>query len=325
MTVLVTGAAGFIGMHVAARLLERGQRVLGLDDLNDYYSVELKRDRLARLQGEPGFSFVQVDVGDPAALGEAVGATALRAIVHLAAQAGVRHSLERPFDYARSNLTGHLAVLELARAREDLEHLVYASSSSVYGANERQPFSVEDRVDLPVSLYAATKRSGELMSQSYAHLYRIRQTGLRFFTVYGPWYRPDMALWRFAEDMLEGRPIRLFNRGRMRRDFTHVDDATEAVLAALDRPPSDGLGGAPHRLYNVGRGRAEQLLDVVAALEAALGVTAQRALEPMQPGDVEETFADIGATRRDLSWEPRIDVAEGVRSFADWYRDYRVG
>ena len=316
MTVLVTGVAGFIGYHAALRLLERGERVVGLDNLNDYYSVALKKARLARLMSRKDFEFHRIDLADPAALAALGGAGR---VVHLAAQAGVRHSIDRPFAYVGSNLTGHLAVLELCRRSPSFEHLVYASSSSVYGGNDSLPFSVEDRVDRPVSLYAATKLADEHMSHCYGHLYGLPQTGLRFFTAYGPWGRPDMALYLFTEAILEGRPIRVFNRGDMKRDFTFVDDVVTGVVAALDNPPP---AEAPHRLYNVGAGRSESLTRMIELLEKALGRRAERILEPMQPGDVQETWADIGATERDLGYAPTTPIEDGIPKFVEWYRAY---
>ena len=321
MNVLVTGSAGFIGMHLSKRLLAEGHSVVGYDNFNDYYDVQLKRDRLARLEGREGFRFLEADLGDES-LVEPLAQGGYEAIVHLAAQAGVRWSLEKPFAYNRSNLTGQLVILEAARRAEGLRHLVYAGSSSVYGANEKMPFSVEDRVDHPVSLYAATKRSGELLAQSYAHLYRIPCTSLRFFTVYGPWYRPDMALYKFADAMRAGRPIHVFNEGRMKRDFTWVGDVATGVLAALDRPPVDGEAGAPHRLLNLGNDRPAELLRVIELLEQSLGIEAQKVLEPMQPGDVEATWADIEATRAALDWEPTTSIDEGIPRFAAWHLDY---
>ncbi len=325
MSVLVTGAAGFVGLHVCQALLARGERVLGVDNLNTYYDPALKRARLALLEREPGFRFHRLDIAD----GEAMAALArehageLRAVVHLAAQAGVRYSLERPFEYVRSNLEGHMVILETCRHHlPKLEHLVYASSSSVYGANEKVPFSVEDRVDRPVSLYAATKRADEILSQAYAHLYGIPQTGLRFFTVYGPWGRPDMAYYSFTDAIAAGRPITLFNEGRMRRDFTWIGDVVEGVLAALDRPPPAEPGRPPHRLYNLGHHEPVELRRFVAVLEQALGLCAQIRLAPMQPGDVPETWADIEATTRDLGWRPTTPIEEGLPRFVAWYRSY---
>ena len=321
MSVLVTGVAGFIGYHVARALLDRGERVLGVDNLNAYYDPRLKRARLDQLGGRNGFVFRRADIADRAAM-DAVAADAPDAIdriVHLAAQAGVRHSLTHPFDYVTSNLVGHTVVLELARRIAGLRHMVYASSSSVYGGNTKLPFSETDPVDHPVSLYAATKKSNELMSHSYSHLYGMPQTGLRFFTVYGPWGRPDMALYLFTEAILAGRPITVFNHGDMKRDFTYVDDIVAGVLAALDHPPS---GPAPHRVYNIGNHRAEPLLRLIEVLERALGRKAERRLEPMQPGDVKETYADIAALQRDTGFAPATPIDVGVPRFVDWYRTY---
>ena len=327
MGVLVTGAAGFIGMHVAQALLARGETVVGVDNLNAYYDPALKRARLARLEDREGFRFVEADIADLAAmerLAAEVGEM-VEGVVHLAAQAGVRYSLEKPFEYVRSNLEGHMVVLELCRHRlPALRHLVYASSSSVYGGNEKVPFAVGDRVDHPVSLYAATKRADELLSQAYAHLYRIPQTGLRFFTVYGPWGRPDMAYFIFADAIAAGRPITLFNHGRMRRDFTYIDDIVAGVLAALDRPPPDE-GRAPHRVYNLGNNEPVELERFVKALEAAMGREAEIRQTGMQPGDVEATFADIEATTRDLGWRPTTSIEEGLRRFAAWHAGWRQG
>ncbi len=314
MTVLVTGVAGFIGFHTAAALLARGETVVGIDDLNAYYDPQLKRDRLAQLVGD--FTFVRCDFSDFAALTAAVAGRALDRIVHLGAQAGVGHSLVDPHSYVRSNLAGHLNLLELARATGGLRHMVYASSSSVYGANAKLPFAVTDRADAPVSLYAATKRADELMSEAYAHLYAIPLTGLRFFTVYGPWGRPDMAIWRFTERILNGEPIPLYNGGRMRRDFTYIDDIIGGVLAALDRPP------ARHTVYNLGNRRSEELLRLVELIEAATGRPAIRELLPMQPGDVPETFADIAATTAALGFVPRTSIDDGIPRFVDWFRGY---
>ncbi len=325
MAVLVTGAAGFVGAHVAAALLARGDAVIGLDNLSPYYSPELKRDRLAALC--PDMPFVEADIADAEAMTAALEGVEIDRIVHLAAQAGVRYSIDHPQAYGRANLTGHLNVLELARGRR-VRHLVYASSSSVYGGNTTLPFRVGDRVDQPISLYAATKKAGELMSESYAHLFRLPQTGLRFFTVYGPWGRPDMAPWLFTSAVLERRPIQLFNEGRMRRDFTYVDDVVAGVLAALDRPPlDDGTekpGGAisPHAIYNLGNHRAEELGRFVALIEAACGREAIKEMRPMQPGDVPATYADIAPAQRDLGFAPATALDEGVPRFVDWYRSY---
>jgi len=328
MTTLITGAAGFIGMHCALRLLARGESVIGIDNLNDYYPVQLKQDRVAAIEAAGGdFRFVRCDFADHAALESALGGAGFERIIHLGAQAGVRYSLENPRAYAQSNLVGHLNMLELARQRGSA-HLVYASSSSVYGGNDSLPFRVEDRVDHPLSLYAATKKADELMSETYAHLYRLPQTGLRFFTVYGPWGRPDMALWLFTDAILRGRPIAVFNGGEMRRDFTYIDDIVSGVIAAHDRPPADdgaakaGGSRSPHAIYNIGNHRSEELLQLIATIEAACGKTAVREMKPMQPGDVRETFADISAIERDLGFHPTTSIAEGVPRFVRWFRDY---
>ncbi len=331
MTILVTGAAGFIGFHVARRLLGAGEQVLGIDNLNDYYPVALKEDRLAELRRdhEPAFRFVRCDFADRDALAEALAGTEIGSIVHLGAQAGVRYSLENPHAYVQANLVGHLNILEAARARR-VSHLVYASSSSVYGGNKILPFRVEDRVDHPLSLYAATKKADELMSETYAHLYRLPQTGLRFFTVYGPWGRPDMAMWIFTEAILAGTPVPLYNNGDMRRDFTFIDDIVTGVVSCLANPPADDgaakAGGslAPHRLYNIGNNRSEELVRMVGLIERACGRAALIEMAPMQPGDVPDTFADISAIQRDLGFEPTISIDEGVPRFVDWYRAYHA-
>jgi UDP-glucuronate 4-epimerase len=320
MSVLVTGAAGFIGFHVAQALLDRGETVLGADNLSPYYDLRLKQARLDRLSLRNGFAFRRLDLAsrdEVAALGrEHAG---INRIVHLAAQAGVRHSLDHPFDYVDANVTGHLAILELGRHLDRLDNLVYASSSSVYGANTRLPFSTADRTDDPVSLYAATKKAGEAMATSYARLYGIRLVGLRFFTVYGPWGRPDMSAFLFTKAILEGRPIEVFNNGDMRRDFTFIDDIVQGVLAALDRP-ADG-----HRLYNLGNNRAEPLLRFIEVIEQAVGRKAAVELKPMQKGDVKETFADIEASTRDLGFRPTTPIDVGIPRFVQWYREfYRV-
>jgi UDP-glucuronate 4-epimerase len=321
MTVLVTGAAGFIGYHTATALLRRGEAVLGIDSLDPYYDVALKRARLARLESESGFSFAELDITDRKALAAAAAsASGVTRVVHLAAQAGVRYSLENPAAYIHANLDGHFAILDLCRHMERIDHLVYASSSSVYGGLETLPFSIEDRVDHPISLYAATKRADELMSHCYSHLYHLPATGLRFFTVYGPWGRPDMAAYIFTRAILAGELIRLFNNGDMRRDFTYIDDAVAGILAALDRPPAGD--GAPHRIYNIGNNRSEALMHLVALVEAATGGKAVIEPAPMQPGDVKETFADIEASRRDLGFEPRTTLDTGIPRFVAWYRDY---
>ena len=328
MNVLVTGVAGFIGFNVARHLLRRGDSVIGIDSLNDYYSPQLKRDRLAELAREGGdFVFEQVDFAEETALDAALAGKQFDRIVHLGAQAGVRYSIENPRAYMRSNLAGHLNLLELGRHRS-VEHLVYASSSSVYGGNKELPFRVEERVDRPLSLYAATKKADELISETYAHLYRLPQTGLRFFTVYGPWGRPDMAMWLFTRAILAGEPIDVYGEGRMRRDFTYIDDIVAGVVACLDNPPPDDgapkAGGSvsPHRLYNIGNHRSEDLGHMIALIEQACGRQAQRRLLPMQPGDVRDTFADISAIAGDLGFAPRTTIAEGVPRFVNWYREY---
>ena len=328
MKFLVTGAAGFIGMAVVLRLLARGDSVVAIDSLNDYYAVSLKRDRLAEIARTGGdFTFVEVDFADHAALDAALAGHDIERIVHLGAQAGVRHSIDNPRAYVQSNLVGHLNLLELARHR-GVGHLVYASSSSVYGGNVKLPFSVEDQVDHPMSLYAATKKADELMSETYAHLYRLPATGLRFFTVYGPWGRPDMAMWLFAKAILAGTPIRVFNNGDMQRDFTYIDDIVTGVVACLDHPPRDDggvkAGGSvsPHAIYNIGNNRSEPLLRMIDVIEEACGRKAVRELLPMQEGDVPATYADIGAISRDLGFHPSIGIDVGVPRFVAWYRGY---
>ena len=329
MAVLVTGAAGFIGFHVAQRLLDRGEEVVGVDNLVPYYSVKLKSDRLAELERRHNaFRCLRIDFADYEALTGAIDDQNIDRVVHLGAQAGVRYSIDNPHAYVHANLVGHLNILESARRSERCRHLVYASSSSVYGSNTKLPFSVDDRVDHPISLYAATKKADELMSETYAHLYRLPQTGLRFFTVYGPWGRPDMAMWLFTQAILEGRPIDLFNGGDMRRDFTYVDDIVTGVVACLDNPPPDDgepkAGGSvgPHRVYNIGNHRSEELTRMVGLIEAAVGRVADKRMLPMQPGDVPDTHADIDAIRRDLGFEPTTTIDEGVPRFVDWYRRY---
>jgi UDP-glucuronate 4-epimerase len=329
MASLITGAAGFIGFNVARRLMDRGDRVVGIDNVNDYYSVTLKRDRLAKLRADYGdlFRFIEVDFADAAALNAALAREDFDRIVHLGAQAGVRYSIENPGAYVQSNLVGHLNLMEVARHRKS-SHLVYASSSSVYGGNKELPFRVEERVDRPLSLYAATKKADELMSETYAHLYRLPQTGLRFFTVYGPWGRPDMAMWLFTQAIYEGRPIDVFGEGNMRRDFTYIDDIVTGVVACHDNPPADdgeekaGGSRSPHRLYNIGNHRSEELTHMIDLIEEACGRKAERRLLPMQPGDVRDTYADISAIQRDLGFEPTTSIDVGVPRFVDWYREY---
>jgi UDP-glucuronate 4-epimerase len=319
MPILLTGVAGFIGFHVAKALLARGDRVLGVDNLNDYYDVRLKEARLAQLRGSPNFDFARLDVADRASvLGLVERQRDLTGVIHLAAQAGVRYSLENPYAYIEANVMGTLVMLEAARRIDRLTAFTYASSSSVYGANRKQPFSVEDRVDQPVSLYAATKRSCELVAYTYSHLYGLPATGLRFFTVYGPWGRPDMAYYLFTRAILADEPIKVFNEGRMARDFTYIDDIVTGIIAAHDRL----AGQAGHRLYNLGNNHPENLLDFIAILGSALGHCARIELLPMQPGDVRVTSADIESSRCDLGFEPSTAVEEGLSRFVAWYKEY---
>lgn len=322
MAILLTGVAGFIGFHVAQVLLARGEEVIGLDNLNDYYDPALKRARLEQLQGRNGFHFCEVDIADTDAVKAAVGNADIRRIVHLAAQAGVRYSLINPYAYVRANVLGHTAMLELARHLPNCEHFVYASSSSVYGGNTKLPFSVDDRVDSPISMYAATKKADELISHAYAHLFGFPQTGLRFFTVYGPWGRPDMALYIFTKAIAEGRPIQVFNHGNMQRDFTFIDDIVDGVIRVLDNPAPPNEQGRPYRLYNIGNNRSEPLLRMIGLIEEAIGKKAEKELLPMQPGDVPATYADITAIQRDLGFQPRTPIDVGVPRFVEWYRRY---
>ena len=323
MTVLVTGAAGFIGFHVATALLKRGERVIGVDNLNDYYDVALKQARLDGLARHDSFAFHRIDIADQAAMEGLAGTYPdITRVVHLAAQAGVRYSLTHPQAYIHANLEGHFAVLETCRRLDRLEHLVYASSSTVYSGITRLPFSIEERVDRPISLYAATKISGELMSYCYSHLYGLPMTGLRFFTAYGPWGRPDLSAYIFTRQILAGEPIQVFNHGDMKRDFTYIDDAVAGAVAALDRPPAARDGAAPHRLYNLGNHRSEPLMRFIQVIEKAVGRKAKIKLEPMQPGDAKETFADITASRRDLGFNPTTSIDEGIPKFVAWFRDY---
>lgn len=329
MPILVTGIAGFIGMHVARALLARGEAVIGVDNLNDYYDPALKVARLEEIERHGGdFTFHRLDFADADVLEAALGGADIDRIVHLGAQAGVRYSLEAPSAYIRANLVGHANILELARQRR-VSHLVYASSSSVYGGGTTLPMSVEQRTDRPLSLYAATKRADELLSESYANLFDLPQTGLRFFTVYGPWGRPDMAMWLFTDAVLAGRPIRLFNNGDMRRDFTFIDDIVDGLIRVLDRSPSaDGLpkpGGShgPHTLYNIGNSRSEELRRLVSLIEKATG--RQAIIEPaaMQPGDMRETFADTSALSEATGFQARTSLDEGVPAFVTWFQDYQ--
>lgn len=330
MKVLVTGAAGFIGMHVSKALLERGDTVVGIDNLNDYYSVQLKLDRLKQLEPFERFSFQKIDIADAAAMQTLFDEANFNRVINLAAQAGVRYSLINPMAYVQSNLVGFANVLEQCRHHK-IEHLVYASSSSVYGANQKVPFSESDNVDHPVSLYAATKKSNELMAHTYSHLYRLPTTGLRFFTVYGPWGRPDMSPSLFASAILEGRPIDVFNHGKMRRDFTYIDDITEGVVRVLDKipepdpqfdrlNPNPATSDAPYRLYNIGNNEPVELMTFIETLENVIGKKAQKNMLPMQPGDVEETAADIDALLGAIRFRPATTLHQGVPNFVAWYK-----
>ena len=332
MNVLVTGGAGFIGAALCQRLLERGERVVALDNLSDYYAVSLKQDRISRLRAHREFVFEHIDITERGAVAELFEGQTFDAVVHLAAQAGVRYSLENPAAYIDANLVGFGNILEGCR-NGGVSHLLFASSSSVYGANARLPFSENDAVDHPLSLYAATKKANELMAHSYAHLYRLPCTGLRFFTVYGPWGRPDMAFFKFAKLMLAGQPIPVYNHGNLRRDFTYIDDVVEGVMRVLDTPatpdreydahaPTPRSSDAPFRLYNLGNGTQVELMDYIRALEKALGVKAKYEMLPMQPGDVAATGADLAVLARDFDFTPRTSVEDGLAAFAEWYREY---
>ncbi|MBX9465254.1 MAG: NAD-dependent epimerase [Aquamicrobium sp.] len=323
--ILVTGAAGFIGFHVAGRLLDAGVQVLGIDNLNDYYDVSLKQARLDRLE-RPGFAFARLDIADSAGLMREMAAFKPDAVIHLAAQAGVRYSLTNPQAYASANLTGFLNVLEACR-EHPVEHLIYASSSSVYGANTKLPFSEADKADHPVSLYGATKRANELMAHAYSHLFAIPATGLRFFTVYGPWGRPDMAYFSFTRKIAAGEPIDVFNEGRMERDFTYVDDVVDAIVALVGRPPqpardAPGMTPAPHRVYNIGNHTPVPLKHFIAVIENAVGRRAIKRMLPMQPGDVYATYADVDDLAEAIGFAPRTSIEDGIRAFVDWYMDY---
>jgi len=317
VTVLVTGAAGFIGFHTARRLCQDGHEVVGIDNLNDYYDVRLKQARLHQLQSLPGFSFRQIDIVDKQALLTLFSDHGFTHVIHLAAQAGVRYSLDNPDVYGQSNLVGFLNMLEACRHYRP-EHLIYASSSSVYGANSKMPFSVDDPVDQPVSLYAATKRANELLAHSYCHLYGLKASGLRFFTVYGPWGRPDMAPFLFTDAILNGRPIDIYNQGQMARDFTYIDDIVESIVRLRTRPSGEGI----NRLFNIGRGEPMALLDFVQCLESALDRQAVRNFMPMQAGDVVKTWADVSALTQWIDFQPRVPVATGVTEFVKWYRRF---
>ena len=339
MAVLVTGAAGFIGSHVSHVLLDRGEEVVGLDDLNDYYDPMLKEARLARLVPKRGFSFVKMDVADRSGMESLFVQHRFDRVVHLAAQAGVRYSITNPHAYVHSNIVGFQNILEGCRAVQEkhggCRHLVYASSSSVYGGNAKLPFSVNDSVDHPLSLYAASKKANELFAHTYSHLFGLPTTGLRFFTVYGPWGRPDMALFLFTKNIIEGKPIEVFNHGRHRRDFTYVDDIVEGIVRTLDRPaqpnpaldaahPDPGTSSVPWRVYNIGNSRPVELLDYIGAIEHALGRKAEMILKPLQPGDVPDTMADVDALERDTGYRPSTTVETGVARFVEWYRGYYV-
>lgn len=322
MAILLTGAAGFIGFHVAQVLLQRGEEVIGLDNLNDYYDPRLKHARLEQLQGKKGFKFHQVDIAEPDAVRDATAGVEIDRVIHLAAQAGVRYSLVNPYAYIRANVLGHTVMLEFCRSLKNCRHFVYASSSSVYGGNTKLPFAVEDRVDSPISLYAATKKADELISHAYAHLFGFPQTGLRFFTVYGPWGRPDMAMFIFTKAIFEGRPIQVFNNGDMQRDFTYIDDIVSGVIKTLDHPPPPNEAGRPYRVYNIGNNRSEPLMRMIELIEQATGRKAEKQFLPMQEGDVPATYADISAIQRDTGFAPTTPIDVGIPRFVDWYRRY---
>ena len=330
--ILVTGAAGFIGFHVAQRLLAAGREVVGVDSVNDYYDTSLKEARLDLLRRNPGFIFVKLDLADRAASKSLFAQHRFPIVIHLAAQAGVRYSLQNPHAYVDANIQGFVNVLEGCRYN-GCQHLVFASSSSVYGANVKLPFSVQDNVDHPISLYAASKKANELMAHAYSHLYRIPATGLRFFTVYGPWGRPDMAMFIFAKAIIAGQPIKVFNHGKMRRDFTYVDDVSLAVVRLIDRPPQGrpdwdanrpdpATSAAPWRIYNIGNNQPEELTYVISLLEKEFGKSAVKEMLPMQPGDVEATYADVADLERDIGFRPATPIEDGIARFAKWYREY---
>lgn len=332
MNILVTGAAGFIGFHVTQRLLAAGHQIVGIDNLNDYYDVGLKQSRLDLIAQHPSFRFIKMELADRAAIASLFEQHAFQRVIHLGAQAGVRYSIDNPHAYADANLTGHLNILEGCRHHK-IEHLLYASSSSVYGLNRKMPFSTDDSVDHPVSLYAATKKANELMSHTYSHLYNLPTTGLRFFTVYGPWGRPDMALFKFTRAMIAGEAIDVYNRGEMKRDFTYIDDIAEAIVRLQDVIPqrdeswtvetgSPATSSAPYRVYNIGNSQPTSLISYIEAIEKALGVTAKKNLLPMQPGDVLETSADTEALYQAIGFKPQTSVEEGVTRFVSWYREF---
>ena len=330
--ILVTGAAGFIGFHVCEKLLNKDISVVGYDNLNDYYSVELKKDRLKLLKKNKNFKFVKGNLENRKQMKDLFDSERPKIVINLAAQAGVRYSLKHPHDYIDSNLVGFLNILEGCR-NTDVKHLIFASSSSVYGANKDIPFSTDDNVDHPVSLYAATKKSNELMAHSYSYLYDIPVTGLRFFTVYGPWGRPDMALFIFTRNILKGKPIRIFNNGDMRRDFTYVDDVVEGIFKLIDHPPKNNSelnkqnlisnsSVAPYKIYNIGNNNPVELMNFVKAVESELGIEAKKEFEPMQPGDVKETYADVSNLKNEIDYTPDTPISEGVKRFIDWYKKY---
>jgi len=321
MAILITGVAGFIGAHAAQALLARGEQVIGFDNLNSYYSSKLKRDRLEKLTRSPDFEFHELDISSLETMQSALAGRKPTKILHLAAQAGVRYSLENPSAYVDANLRGHFSILEIARLSET-ENTVYASSSSIYGDNAKIPFAETDQTDDPVSFYGATKKSNELMARSYARLHGLSLTGLRFFTVYGPWGRPDMAYWIFAEKILKGEPIQVFNHGKMSRDFTFIDDITLGILSALDRPASRLGLDVPHRVYNLGNDKPQPLMDLIRFTEQGVGREAEKVFKPMQPGDLEKTWACIDRARAELDYDPKIGLKDGLEQFADWFRTH---
>jgi UDP-glucuronate 4-epimerase len=330
MTILVTGAAGFIGSFVSKKLSELGDRVIGIDNLNDYYDVSLKQERLLALNNEENFTFIKEDISNFDALQIIFEQNDITKVIHLAAQAGVRYSIDNPFAYMQSNLVGHLNILECCRHQKGFKHLIYASSSSVYGGNKELPYSEEMNVDTPVSLYAATKKSDELMTQSYSHLYRMPATGLRFFTVYGPSGRPDMAYWSFSEKILKGEPIQVFNHGDMRRDFTYIDDIVEGIITCLNTPPIDdgsiytGSSDAPHRIFNIGNNKSENLLYFIEVLEKALGKKAIKIFNDMQAGDVKETYANIDKIKKITGYQPKTSIEDGIPKFVEWFLKKKI-
>lgn len=323
MKILVTGAAGFVGFHSSLKLLNLGYEIIGIDNLNNYYDVNLKYARLAQLENQANFTFIKRDLSDREGIANLFAENKFDLVLHLGAQAGVRYSLENPFAYIDSNVTGTLTILEGCR-HHGIQHLIYASSSSVYGANTKQPFSIDDRVDSPVSLYAATKKSDEMMCRTYAHLYKFPITGLRFFTVYGTWGRPDMAYFKFANAIMAGKTIDVYNHGDMKRDFTYIDDIVAGIVNIIQKGPIVIENQVPHRVYNLGNNNPEQLLEMIELLEKSLGKKAQKNFLPMQPGDVYSTFADISDTMRDYDFKPEVSLAEGLEKFAHWYKtEYR--